>query len=273
VKSRGLSPGGGIALGMLGGLFVAVLLGPFFWTSDPNQTLLTEKFTGPSLAAPLGRDEFGRDLLARLLHGGRLSLPAALLVLCGTSGIGLLVGAVSSSAGGTIDALLGRLVDSLLALPGLIVALALVGLLGKSFGNLLLALVLSGWPWYARVYRGLMLQERQQPYVLAARSLGAGPARVVVRHVLPNIVGPALVLATVNLGNALLSLTALSFLGLGAQAPQAEWGAMISGARAYFQTQPWVMVAPGVAIGATVLVVNMLGDELRDIADTRQQRP
>lgn len=247
----------------------ASLLGPLAWTADPNRTQLTRKFAPPSTEAPLGRDELGRDLLARLLHGGRLSLPAALLVVVGTSGIGLLVGSAAGALGGRTDAALSRLVDGLLALPSLVVALAIVGVLGKSFVNLLLALTLAGWPWYARAYRGLVVREREQTYVLAARSIGADTGRIVARHILPNVAGPTLVLATVNLGNAILGLTALSFLGLGVQAPQAEWGAMINSARGFFDTHPWVMVAPGLAISGAVLAVNVLGDSLRDALDPR----
>jgi ABC-type dipeptide/oligopeptide/nickel transport system permease subunit len=263
--------GGAGLLALLALLFVVAssLVGPLLWTADPNRTQLTRKFAPPAPDAPLGRDELGRDLLARLLHGGRLSLPAALLVVVGTSGIGLVVGLTTGLAGGRVDALFGRLVDSLLALPSLVIALAIVGVLGKSLPNLLLALVLAGWPWYARAYRGLVLRERSELYIMAARSVGADGRRVATRHVVPNLVGPILVLATANLGNAILSLTALSFLGLGVQPPQAEWGAMIASARGFFDTQPWVMVAPGLAITGTVVAVNVLGDALRDALDPR----
>ena len=261
---------GTVALVVLLLVLAASLLGPLAWTADPNRTQLTRKFAPPSAEAPLGRDELGRDMLARLLHGGRLSLPAALLVVLGTSGIGLVVGAAAGALGGRTDTLVSRLIDGLLALPSLVVALALVGILGKSFGNLLVALVLSGWPWYARAYRGLVAGEREQAYVLAAHAAGASTTRIVGRHILPNIAGPTLVLATLNLGNAILGLTALSFLGLGVQPPQAEWGAMINSARGFFDTSPWVMVAPGVAISGTVLAVNILGDAIRDAADPRR---
>jgi ABC-type dipeptide/oligopeptide/nickel transport system permease subunit len=259
-----------VALVVLLLMTVTVVLGPLAWTADPNRTQLTRKFAPPSAEAPLGRDELGRDLLARLLHGGRLSLPAAILVTLGTSGIGLLAGSLAGALGGRTDAALSRLVDGLLTLPSLVVALAIVGVLGKSFVNLLLALILTGWPWYARAYRGLVVREREQAYVLAARSVGAHTGRIVTRHILPNVVGPTLVLATTNLGNAILGLTALSFLGLGVQPPQAEWGAMINGARGFFDTQPWVTVAPGLAISITVLAVNVLGDALRDALDPRR---
>jgi peptide/nickel transport system permease protein len=261
---------GTVALIVLVLVTTVALLGPLVWTADPNRTQLTRKFAPPSTEAPLGRDELGRDLLARLLHGGRLSLPAALLVVLGTSGIGLLVGSTAGAVGGRTDAALSRLVDGLLALPSLVVALAIVGVLGKSFANLLLALILAGWPWYARAYRGLVVREREQTYVLAARAVGADTGRIVRRHILPNVLGPTLVLATLNLGNAILGLTALSFLGLGVQPPQAEWGAMINSARGFFDTYPRVMMAPGLAISSTVLAVNVLGDAIRDATDPRR---
>jgi peptide/nickel transport system permease protein len=266
-----LGLGGTIALFVLVFVAVAALLGPLVWTADPNRTQLTRKFAPPSAEAPLGRDELGRDLLARLLHGGRLSLPAALLVVMGTSGIGLLVGSAAGALGGRADTILSRLIDGLLALPSLVVALAIVGVLGKSFANLLLALILAGWPWYARAYRGLVVREREQTYVLAARAVGADTGRIVRRHILPSVLGPILVLATLNLGNAILGLTALSFLGLGVQPPQAEWGAMINSARGVFDTYPWVMVAPGLAISGTVLAVNVLGDAIRDATAPRRR--
>ncbi len=260
------------ALLVFGSIVLAVAVGPLLWTVDPDTTDLANRFAGFSAQNPLGTDEFGRDLLSRLLHGGRMSLAGAFLVLLGTSGTGLVVGLFGGLMGGRIDAVLSRVMDGLLALPTLIVALAIVGALGKSFGNLLFALILTGWPWYGRIYRGLVLHERHQPYVLAAVSMGASGFRIMWRHILPNIIGPVLVLATINLGAAILNLTALSFLGLGMQPPQAEWGAMVNHGRLHFQSHPWVIVAPGLTIAVTVLAANILGDALRDLADPQRVR-
>lgn len=260
------------ALLVFGSIVVAVLAGPLLWTVDPDKTDLANRFAGFSAQNPLGTDEFGRDLLSRLLHGGRMSLSGAFLVLLGTSGTGLAVGLLAGLIGGRIDAVLSRVMDGLLALPTLIVALAIVGALGKSFSNVLFALILTGWPWYGRIYRGLVLHERHQPYVVAATSLGASSFRIMWRHILPNIIGPVLVLATINLGAAILNLTALSFLGLGVQPPQSEWGAMVNNGRLHFQSHPWVIVAPGLTIAATVLAANILGDTLRDLADPHRLR-
>lgn len=270
LENLGLTGSG--AFLVFGGIVVAVLVGPLIWTVDPESTNLANRFAEFSAQNPLGTDEFGRDILSRLLHGGRMSLAGAFLVLLGTSGTGLAVGLLAGLFGGRTDAVLSRVMDGLLALPTLIVAFAIVGALGKSFGNLLVALILTGWPWYGRIYRGLVLHERHQPYVLVAASLGASGFRIMWRHILPNIIGPVLVLATINLGAAILNLTALSFLGLGMQPPQAEWGAMVNNGRLHFQSHPWVIVAPGLTIAATVLAANILGDALRDLTDPHRVR-
>lgn len=261
------------ALGFLGFVALAVLLGPYVWTADPESIDLLDKYAKPgSQAAPLGTDDYGRDMLSRILHGGRLTFAGAFLILLGSTGAGLVLGATAGFIGGKWDAVVSRLIDACLALPSLVVALGIVGTLGTSFTNLLIALVITGWPWYARIYRSLVVRERAQPYVLAATSLGASRMRVLWRHVGPNILGPAVVVATVNLGNAMLSLAALSFLGLGVRPPTPEWGAMVNDARFHFQTQPWLIFCPGLAITLCVLSVNILGDALRDYVDPKRYR-
>lgn len=259
------------AVAGVGAVLIAlfVTLGPVAWNHDPNRTDLRGRLAAPSRAHPLGTDEFGRDLLARVLHGGRRSLGGAAAVVAGATALGMVVGVAAGARGRALDAVLARTIDALLAIPPLVVALAIVGILGKSFGNLLLALVLTGWPWYARVYRSFVLRERNAEYVTAAVALGCSRTRIVWRHIGPNIVGPALVLSSVNLGNAVLGLASLSFLGLGVQPPHAEWGAMVSEARGRFDSYPWLMVAPGLAIGVTVVIANLLGDAIRDAVDPR----
>lgn len=259
------------AVSGMAAVLIALLLafGPLAWSQDPNQTDLRGRLAGPSRAHPFGTDEFGRDLLARVLHGGRRSLGGAAAVVAGATGLGMVAGVAAASRGRTLDAFLARAIDALLAVPPLVIALAIVGILGKSFGNLLLALVLTGWPWYARVYRSFVLRERNAEYVTAAIALGCAPTRIVWRHIGPNVIGPALVLSSVNLGNAVLGLASLSFLGLGVQPPHAEWGAMVSEARGRFDSYPWLMVVPGLAIGVTVVIANLLGDAIRDAVDPR----
>jgi peptide/nickel transport system permease protein len=169
----------------------------------------------------------------------------------------------------SLDSALGRLIEALLGLPGIVLALALSAILGASFQNLILALVVTGWAGYARLARALVLKERHQHYVDGAVAAGAGGVRIVTPHILPNVAGPAMVLATGDFGRVVLGLASLSFLGVGMQPPTPEWGQMINEARGYFQSHPWQMIAPGLCIAITVLTINLLGDELRDRLDPR----
>ncbi len=270
-RSR-ISGTGWAAIMLLPAIILAVLVGPRFWGHDPLAQRIEIRLQGPSRPHPLGTDQFGRDILARLLVGGRWTLGGAAIVCGGVSLIGFVVGALAATGSRQTDTLLGRLIEALMALPGLVTALAFTAVLGPSFRNLLVALIVTNWPWYARSYRSLILKERAAPYVESALALGAGQARVLLRHVFPNVVGPAIVLATANLGSVMLNLAALSFLGLGAQPPTPEWGMMINDARPFFQRHPWQMVAPGLCIALTVLGVNLAGDALRDLLDPRAAR-
>lgn len=256
----------------LGIVVSAATMGPLLWNQDPTATDLLRRFELPSLDAPLGTDAFGRDLLARIMYGARISLAGALLVVAGETAIGMAAGLLAGAGPSRLDGLLSRVIDAMLALPALVMALAIVGILGRSLANVIIALILTGWPWYARLYRSLAMQQRAQDYVLAARACGCSPWRVIWRHIGPNIVGPAMVLSTVNLGSAVLGLASMSFLGLGVEPPAAEWGAMVSDARQHFQIHPWPIVVPGAAIGLTVLAVNLIGDALRDATDPRRRR-
>lgn len=260
---------GWLAAVVLVAVIVTALAGRAFWHANAYTVRFDERLLGSSAAHPLGTDQFGRDILARLMAGGRDTLGGAALVLVLTTALGMAVGATAALLGGAIDALIGRLLDTLLALPSLVVALALVATFGPSFHSLLLALALAGTPWYARVYRSLVLKERASAYVGAALAVGATRRRVFWREIAPNIVGPALVVATVNLGQVILNLAALSFLGLGAQPPAAEWGTMINEARPFFQSHIGLVLAPGLAIAVTVVSINLLGDALRDALDPR----
>ncbi len=266
---RLLGPEGIAAAALLALVVVAALLGRHIWAGNTYDVHFNEKLQGISAVHPLGTDQYGRDILARLIAGARRTLAGAAIVLFLTTGGGLVVGSTAAMVGGRLDALVGRLLDMTLALPSLVVALALIGIFGPSFQSLLIALALSGLPWYARVYRSLVLKERQNLYVVAAQAVGAGRQRVIWREIAPNIAGPGLVVATVNLGRVILNLAALSFLGLGAQPPAAEWGTMINEARPFFQSHPGLVLAPGLAITLTVVSINLLGDGLRDILDPK----
>jgi ABC-type dipeptide/oligopeptide/nickel transport system permease subunit len=251
---------------LLGGL---VSVGPFLSLYSPLDQDVTRRLEGFSLEHPLGTDQFGRDILARLLTGGRWSLLGAVVVCAGTSLLGFTIGAIAEFGNRIIDGVLQRLIEALLALPGIVMALALSAVLGRNFSELLLALIVTNWAWYARTYRALILKERVATYIEGAQVVGASPLRLLFRHILPNIAGPALVIATLNFGAVILNLSALSFIGLGMQQPTPEWGTMINEARPYFQRYPWQMIAPGLCIAVTVLLVNLLGDALRDYLDPR----
>jgi ABC-type dipeptide/oligopeptide/nickel transport system permease subunit len=257
------------ALIFLGLLIVVALLGPQVWRWGPLEQHMDALLQDPSLSHPLGTDEFGRDILARLLMGARWSLAGAAVICAGTSLLGFFIAALAVSGNRKIDTVVGRVIDAMMALPGLVTALAFAAILGASFVNLLFALIITSWPWYARTYRALLLKERTAQYVESAVAIGAGRGRVLFRHVLPNIIGPAAVLATANFGTVILNLAGLSFLGLGMQPPTPEWGEMINEAARYFEEYPWQMIAPGLCIAATVLAINLLGDGLRDVADPR----
>ncbi|MGE3961735.1 MAG: ABC transporter permease [Dehalococcoidia bacterium] len=272
LNGRARLPAGLGAEGVTASLVLAIVLagvtvGPEVWPRDPNATDLPGRFAAPSLDAPLGTDDFGRDVLARLMIGGRRSLMGAAIVVTGATFAGMVIGVASAVAGRRMQSLLGRLTDAFLAMPSLVIAMAIVGFLGTGFANLVLALVLVSWPWYARLYRSFALQQLTGEYVLAAESLGCSRLRIAWRHIGPNILGPALVLSTTSLGAAILGLASLSFLGLGLAPPDAEWGAMVDAGRSRFQTHPWLILAPGLAISITVIAINVLGDLLRDLAD------
>jgi peptide/nickel transport system permease protein len=267
VRIRGRAALIGLAI-----LALLAIAGQVLWNSDPYAQHPAARLLDPSLAHPFGTDNFGRDLLARLVLGARWSLTGAAMVCVGTSVLGFTIGALAATGNRAIDGVLGRTIEAMLAMPGLAMALALSAVLGPSFQNLIVALILTSWPGYARLSRALILKERGQQYVDGAVAIGANPVRIVSRHILPNVIGPAAVLATGDFGKVILGLASLSFLGLGMQPPTPEWGEMINEARGYFQSHPWQMLAPGLCILVTVLAVNLLGDAVRDSLDPRTRR-
>jgi len=259
----------GLLLGLL--LLGAVLLGPLVITADPHQPNYTTKLHPPSLDHLLGTDQSGRDVLARVLEGGRRSLGAALLVLAGTFATGLLLGITAGMAGGVIDGAIMRLVDILLALPGIVLALAVVAVLGVGFQNLMLALIISGWAYYARLARSYVLTARQRPDVIAARLAGIGWLPIILGHIVPGVATQLLVVVTLDLGSMIAAISGLSFLGLGVQPPLAEWGAMLSDSRFYFTIAPWLLFGPGIPIFLAVVSTNLIGNALRDVLDPGRQ--
>jgi len=253
-------------------LLAAAALGPFLLPYAPNEVAIGDKLRPPDRQHWLGTDQFGRDQLARLVDGGRRSLGSALLVIAGALLISLTVGTAAGMVGGVIDAVAMRLADVLLALPSLILALAVVGVLGVGFQNLLLALVVSSWAYYARLARALVVRARHRPDVLADRLAGVGWPRIVRGHVLPGVLTQLLVVATLDLGGVIVGIAGLSFLGLGAQPPDAEWGAMLAGSRLFFSAAPWLLAAPVGAILLAVVAANLIGTALRDAADPGRTR-
>ncbi len=253
-------------------LFVLLALGaPLLAPHDPSAIDPVHRLQGPSLQALLGTDALGRDLFSRVIFGARWSLGASALTTGLVLLLGIAVGVAAGYRGGPVDAVLMRIVDAFLAFPSLLLALAIVGTLGPGVFNAVLALTVSGWATYARLVRGLVLTLRERPFIEAARAVGGTEAHIVLRHVLPNILAPVAVLATLELGEVLLALSALSFLGLGAQPPASEWGAMLNDARSYFFIAPRLLFAPGAAITLAVVGLNLLGDGLRDAFDPRLQ--
>jgi len=254
-------------------IFTLLAIGaPLIAPCDPLALDLDDGLALPSWRHPLGTDLLGRDTLSRLLFGARVSLTAASVVALIVALIGLSVGTVAGFYGGWADEIIMRLVDTLLAFPSFILSLVVAGLLGPGLWNAILATTLVRWARTARVVRSIVLSLRDQEFVLAARSLGAGSGSIMIRHLVPNVLGPLIVLTTLDLGNVILSLAGLSFIGLGVQLPQPEWGAMLNYGRTYVQTAPLLTVFPGLAISLCVLSANLLGDGLRDFLDPRHQR-
>jgi peptide/nickel transport system permease protein len=248
-------------------LVTLAVLAPALAPHDPLQQDVVAKHAPPSADHPLGTDQLGRDELSRLLYGGRNSLLTAILLGTAVLFVGVVVGGVSGYVGGILDTVLMRVVDVLLAFPNFLLVLVVVGALGPGLLNLSVAFLLAGWVGYARVVRGLVLAAKERPSVDAARALGFGGWRIATRHVLPNVMGPVVVLWTVRSAQLLLSLAALSFLGLGIQPPGAEWGAMLNSARDSLAVNPSLMVWPGLCITVAALGFNLLGDGLRDVLD------
>lgn len=256
-------------LWIVGVLTALALSAPVIAPNDPTVIAPEHRLEGPSLAFPLGTDQLGRCIWSRLLYGARISLGTALSAAALVLLAGVLVGVVSGYLGGAVDLLLMRVVDVLLAFPALIPALAIVGMLGPGIDHLLIATVSVWWAGYARVVRGLVLSLRERPFVEGAVALGAGRLAVMWRQIVPNVLPPVLVLASVDLGSLLLVMAGLSFLGLGAQPPTPEWGGMLSDGRSYLFSAPQLMVYPGMAISLAAVGFNLLGEALGDRIEPR----
>jgi peptide/nickel transport system permease protein len=254
---------------IVGGTVLAAVLGPWLVATDPTALDLSLRLRPPSASHPLGLDELGRDVLARLVAGARVSLFVGLTVVGVSALVGTLVGAVAGYRGGVVDEVVGRLMDILLAFPGILLAIALVAVLGPSLVNVVLALTVIGWVGYARLVRGQVLKVKELEYVQAARALGAGSARVLLRHVVPATLSAVTVQATLGMAGVIIAEASLGFLGLGVQPPTPSWGTMLDAGRSHLFDAPHLTIFPGLAIALLVLGFNFVGDELRDRLDPR----
>ncbi len=251
---------------------IAALAGPVLSPYDPAAQELARRLEAPSRAHPLGLDELGRDILARLMQGARISLLVGVAVVSVSSAVGMLFGSVAGYFGGRVDDVISRGIDVLMAFPGILLAIALVAVLGPSLRNVVLALSVIGWVGYARLVRGQALRAREFEFVQAARASGAGPARIVLRHILPTAFPAVVVQATLGMAGAIIAEAALSFLGLGVQPPTPSWGTMLDAGRAHLFDAPHLTIFPGLAIAVLVLGFNFLGDGLRDRIDPKMVR-
>lgn len=262
-------PLGAVGL-LLMALFLTIALAePLIEPHEPNVGITGKSYVAPAADFPLGTDKFGRDQLSRVLRGATISLQIGVFTVALGVGCGLLVGLVSGYFGGRTDFALQRLVDSFQSLPNIIFALAIVTALGRSLTNVVIALAVASWPRTARVIRSSVLSLKQLSYVDAARAVGCSPVRMLWRHILPNVVPIAIILATAELGGAILAEASLSFLGVGIRPPTPSWGSMINEASGVIQRYPYLTIFPGVAISLVVFAFNFLGDALRDYLDPR----
>ncbi len=248
---------------------LAALLGPFVAPWDPYAQELALRLAGPTGNHLFGLDELGRDILSRLLVGARISLMVGLAVVSVSSSLGILMGSIAGYYGGWIDQLISRVMDVLLAFPGILLAIALVAVLGPSLTNVILALSFIGWVGYARLVRAQVLRVRELEYVQAARALGAKTPRILLRHVIPATLPTVIVQATLGMAGAIIAEASLSFLGLGVQPPTPSWGTMLDAGRSHLFDAPHLTLFPGLAIALLVLGFNFLGDGLRDRIDPR----
>jgi len=265
-------PGSFLGFGIVAGVILVAALAPLLPLHDPTHLDLQNRLLSPSFEFPLGTDHLGRDELSRLIFGARTTLLMSAASLAIIMTLASTVGSLSGYYGGWLDTVLMMVVDLMLAFPSLILGVAVAGILGPSLINVMIAVSVVWWASHARVIRGMVLSARNKEYVEGARAIGASDGRIVVYHISRNIVGPLVVLVTLDMGWIILGIAGLSFLGLGAQPPTPEWGAMLNDSRSYMQTSPILLLAPGSAIFLLVLGFNLMGDGIRDILDPTTYR-
>lgn len=253
-------------------LMLAALFSEQLAPYDPYEQNLAEAMLPPSAGHIMGTDRYGRDLFSRVLLGGKASIYATLALVAAISVFGTVVGTLCGYYGGRVDSLVMGISDVCLAFPGLVFAMAVAALLGGGINNAVLALAVISWPKYSRVARSQTLALKNSPFLYAARLSGSSSGKIILEHILPNILGPILVTAMLDIGTMMMELAGLSFLGLGAKPPMAEWGNMMSSGRSMLQMYPWIVLSPGLGIFLSVTLFNLLGDSVRDYLDPRNRR-
>jgi peptide/nickel transport system permease protein len=269
LRALGRNPTAMAGLAIIAIIALAGVLAPVVAPYDPLE-IGTQPLAPPSAQHLFGTDDLGHDIFSRVLYGARITPLVGVIPAVASAAVGVVLGLLAGFAHGLLDNVIMRLVDILLAFPGIVLAIAVVAVLGPGLGNAMIAVGIAGIPVFARVVRGLVLVERQKEYVAAARMNGARTLRIIFVEVLPNVVAPVLVLTTVGVATAILATAGLSFIGLGAQLPKPEWGAMLSQGRSYLPAQWWIATFPGIAIAIAVLGINLFGDGLRDVFDPRR---
>jgi len=256
---------------------LAGLLAPII-AKDPYKTKMLERLSPPSLEHPFGTDQLGRDLFSRIVYGARVSLIVAITISIISLTVGCLIAAISGYVGGVVDDIIGRIIDVFLAIPELIFNIALVGVLcvvlesTSSIWVVIFAIIVTNWVTYARLTRGIVLSLKEREFITSARMLGASDFWILLKHIIPNAIPPIIVLATLNVGNVIMTIASLGFLGLGIQPPTPEWGQILNSGKNYLTTAPWIMVFPGLAIMLAILGFNLLGDGLRDVLEPKSRR-
>lgn len=235
--------------------------------SDEADT--SNKFAPPSSQHLFGTDELGRDIFSRVIYGARVSISTAILAVGLALIVGVPLGAIAGSQGGVVDEIIMRITDMFLSFPPLLLAIAMVSLIGPSLNNAIIAIAISWWPWYTRLVRGQAISLKERKFIQAAETIGTSKVKIVVKHIIPNTIAPVIVQASMDMGGVILTVASLSFLGLGAQPPTPEWGLMLSISRKYFPDIWWYSIFPGIAIFLTVLAFNLLGDGVREILDPK----
>ena len=252
-------------------LLICSIIAPLLCPYDPYAQDLSKSLQPRSAEHWLGTDRYGRDLLSRVIIGSQTSIYSTLILVAFMTVVGTVLGILAGLYGGILDTIIMRISDIFLAFPGLVFALAVAGALGGGVQNAIIALAAVGWPKFARLARSQTLAQKKQQYMDAARLSGNGTFKIIIWHLLPNIIGPIIVTAVLDIGTSMMEIAGLSYLGLGAMPPVAEWGSMMSGAREFIQTAPWAAFAPGIAIFISVVIFNMFGDTVRDYFDPRQR--